>query len=158
MTEIPDRMAKYDVHIGEIMDKMWSHHYTHPTHGHDCICMDDFIRQIRNATRFDQAFIDQYMTDPINEDVITRFENRTHYVFRVAMDPASRPFYRRTNQCYCCSCSDSDGFVYRDPYCRNHGHAGTRPCETHGSPGEKDEEGVMPISVEKKVASYGARS
>lgn len=158
MTEVPERQAKYDVHIGQIMDKMWSHHYTHPTHGPDCICMDDFVRQIRLATRFDQEFIDQYMTDPINEEVIRQFENRVQVVFRRAMDHAGRPFYRRTNQCLCCSCSDVSNLHITDPYCRNHGFAGSRPCEEHNSPGMPDEEGNMPESVQKRRSLNGAHS
>lgn len=50
----------------------------------------------------------------------------------------------RTN-CYCCSCGD---YGSSDPYCRNHGFAGTRPCETHELPGSADEDGVMPDSVQ----------
>lgn len=157
MTNTPERMAKYDVHIGEIMDKMWSHHYTHPTHGPDCICMDDFVRQIQNATRFDQEFIDQYMTDPINEEVIRQFENRVISVFHRAMDRAGRPFYRRTNQCRCCSCDNRGAVHYTDPHCRLHGFAGERPCEEHHSPGVAFEE-KMPASVQKERVKNGAHS
>lgn len=49
--------------------------------------------------------------------------------------------------CFCCSC-DTDELS--DPYCRNHGFAGARPCESHGMPGEPNEDGVMPLSVEKR--------
>lgn len=34
--------------------------------------------------------------------------------------------------CFCCSCGDRPG---SDPACRNHGFAGLRPCEEHGTPG-----------------------
>lgn len=48
--------------------------------------------------------------------------------------------------CFCCSCPDWGG---GDPYCRNHGFAGERPCERHNMPGSPDEEsGVMPESVQ----------
>lgn len=157
MTDVPERKAKYDFHIGEIMDKMWSHHYSHPTHGADCICMDDFVRQIRNATRFDQPFIDQYMTDPTNEEVIRKFEIRVQSVFYRAMDRAGRPFYRRTNQCRCCSCDNRLNRTFTDPHCRMHGFAGSRPCEEHHSPGVKFED-KMPASVQKERASNGVNS
>lgn len=49
----------------------------------------------------------------------------------------------RTN-CFCCSCDDYS----HDPYCRNHGFAGTRPCDTHKMPGAADEDGEMPESVD----------
>lgn len=38
--------------------------------------------------------------------------------------------------CYCCSCPEEGG---ADAYCRNHGFAGERPCETHNLPGYIDE-------------------
>lgn len=34
--------------------------------------------------------------------------------------------------CFCCSCSDNNP----DPHCRNHGFAGRRACEKHGTTGE----------------------
>lgn len=52
--------------------------------------------------------------------------------------------FERT-QCFCCSC-DPDG-TYLDPYCRNHGFAGSRPCLTHGMAGETDENEKMPAPV-----------
>lgn len=61
--------------------------------------------------------------------------------------------------CWCCSCGDREG---SDPYCRNHGFAGTRPCEQHGMEGamvhpeDWDEEGPphMPESVQKARARW----
>lgn len=53
--------------------------------------------------------------------------------------------HERTN-CYCCSCGEREN---SDPYCRNHGFAGQRPCEVHNLPGQTDEDGVMPASVQK---------
>lgn len=59
--------------------------------------------------------------------------------------------------CYCCSCnSDGDHFITNDPACRNHGYAGKRPCELHGTPGTPwgaETEGTaifgtMPMSVQ----------
>jgi hypothetical protein len=47
--------------------------------------------------------------------------------------------------CFCCSCGD---YGSSDPYCRNHGFAGERPCETHELPGAANEDGVMPDSVQ----------
>lgn len=38
--------------------------------------------------------------------------------------------------CYCCSCGEHPG---HDPYCRNHGFAGTRKCEKHEMPGDEFE-------------------
>ena len=50
--------------------------------------------------------------------------------------------------CYCCSCGSQND----DPYCRNHGHAGMRPCETHGFAGSPDEgSGIMPLSVQTVI-------
>lgn len=46
--------------------------------------------------------------------------------------------------CFCCSCDDHNP----DPYCRNHGFAGERPCEEHNMPGSVDENGTMPDSVQ----------
>ena len=52
--------------------------------------------------------------------------------------------------CFCCSCSND---YQTDPFCRNHGWAGTRPCELHNMPGapiqDSDE---MPDSVQKENA------
>lgn len=63
------------------------------------------------------------------------------YTRQVKAEPWS---FERTN-CFCCSCPDYGG----DPYCRNHGFAGTRPCLTHGSNGDADETGKMPEPVGK---------
>lgn len=49
------------------------------------------------------------------------------------------------DNCYCCSCGDLAG---SDPYCRNHGWAGERPCKVHGMPGQEDDEDDMPDSVQ----------
>lgn len=37
------------------------------------------------------------------------------------------------DDCYCCSCGEREG---SDPFCRNHGFAGKRKCETHCMPGD----------------------
>jgi hypothetical protein len=60
----------------------------------------------------------------------------------------------RTN-CYCCSCGEREGF---DPYCRNHGWAGTRKCEVHDvGPGDtQDEEGRPLGSVQQERARQRA--
>jgi len=50
--------------------------------------------------------------------------------------------------CFCCSCSEFG----IDVFCRNHGFAGQRPCEVHNMPGEADDEGKMPASVQKERA------
>jgi hypothetical protein len=57
----------------------------------------------------------------------------------------------RTN-CFCCSCPE---FGNSDPFCRNHGFAGTRPCEEHGMPGDFDPEMTegMPRSVQVERAA-----
>lgn len=48
--------------------------------------------------------------------------------------------------CYCCSCDDGPTI---DPYCRNHGWYGERPCEVHNMPGSKGEDDEdMPESVQ----------
>ena len=51
------------------------------------------------------------------------------------------------NDCFCCSCPDVGA---SDHACRNHGFYGRRPCEFHNLPGLKDEDGVMPHSVQKE--------
>lgn len=55
------------------------------------------------------------------------------------------PWTEVRSDCFCCSCPDDGG---HDPYCRNHGFAGERPCQTHEMPGQTDDMGVMPDSVE----------
>jgi hypothetical protein len=50
--------------------------------------------------------------------------------------------------CFCCSCCEH----HSDPFCRNHGWAGRRPCERHGTPGQADDEGFMPDSVQERRA------
>lgn len=57
--------------------------------------------------------------------------------------------HERTD-CYCCSCGDYGS----DPYCRNHGFAGTRRCDVHRMPGTgKDPEylhdGVYKVDLVK---------
>jgi hypothetical protein len=59
------------------------------------------------------------------------------------------PWVEKRTDCYCCSCDD-EGLA--DPYCRNHGWVGERPCDTHGMPGEADDFGVMPVSVQRRLA------
>lgn len=39
--------------------------------------------------------------------------------------------------CYCCTCEND--YSGPDPFCRNHGWIGTRPCDIHGMPGDKDD-------------------
>jgi len=52
--------------------------------------------------------------------------------------------------CFCCTCFGStDGFNNTDPYCRNHGWAGERPCEKHGTKGAARDDGEMPLSVQQ---------
>lgn len=56
----------------------------------------------------------------------------------------------RMTDCYCCTCSD---YGAADPFCRNHGFYGKRPCDIHGMPGSPIEDtGKMPdpVSVERK--------
>lgn len=73
-------------------------------------------------------------TETWNEPGITRT--------RVVTAPA---WTEDRTDCFCCSCSE---FGNSDPYCRNHGFAGERPCETHNMPGTPDDDGVMPESVQ----------
>jgi hypothetical protein len=55
--------------------------------------------------------------------------------------------------CYCCSCGEH---YSNDPYCRNHGFAGRRPCDVHNMPGQEDDEGNMPVSVQAHRANVSA--
>lgn len=61
---------------------------------------------------------------------------------RYRLIEATDAFTIRDN-CYCCSCG-----VNPDPYCRNHGFAGMRPCVEHDQPGQAGDDGVMPASVQ----------
>jgi hypothetical protein len=142
-----------NLNIATFLEEIWAHQIAHPTHGYDCSCMDEYIRRLRKATRMTQAFIDLYMQDEDGEKNVQAMENRTQYVFRVALE--SRRPYRRTDQCYCCSCTDDN---YLDPYCRSHGFAGERPCSLHHSPGGVDEDKWPLSSVQEKRASYGTHS
>lgn len=56
------------------------------------------------------------------------------------------------DNCFCCSCPE---FGNSDPFCRNHGFAGTRPCEEHNMPGDFDPDMTdgMPRSVQAERAS-----
>lgn len=66
--------------------------------------------------------------------------------------PAEAWTEKRDN-CFCCSCGDNEG---SDSACRNHGHAGTRPCELHNMPGSPWEDSdEMPISVQQERARRG---
>ncbi|AVR56891.1 hypothetical protein PBI_TRISCUIT_18 [Microbacterium phage Triscuit] len=52
--------------------------------------------------------------------------------------------------CHCCTCDEDywSGHTTNDPYCRNHGFYGTRPCDIHNLPGSMGEEDTkMPDSV-----------
>lgn len=53
--------------------------------------------------------------------------------------------------CFCCSCRENGyGGLVADPYCRNHGWYGERPCETHMLPGTAGDDGIMPVSVQAR--------
>lgn len=63
--------------------------------------------------------------------------NRTRIVI-------AEPWVEERTDCFCCSCElDS---LSRDPYCRNHGWVGRRPCEAHKMAGSAD---IDILSVEK---------
>ena len=148
-----------NLNIADFLEEIWQHQLAHPNHGPHCICMDDFISRLRKATRMNQQFIDLYMQDETGEHNVKEFETRTLYVFLNAMSTMQRPGYRRTDQCYCCSCNDGDLYSsYKDPYCRMHGFAGERPCSQHHSPGTVDENQYPLSSVQEKRASYGRTS
>ena len=61
------------------------------------------------------------------------------------------PWQEERTDCFCCSCGWVGG---SDMFCRNHGFAGERPCEVHGLPGQEDEDGVMPDSVQHERARH----
>lgn len=45
------------------------------------------------------------------------------------------------DSCFCCSCdTDREG---SDPFCRNHGFAGMRPCEAHNMPGQPEDMSML---------------
>lgn len=154
MTEVESIQPNY-LNIVELLENVWAHQNAHPTHGYNCGCMDKYIRQLKKATRMDQKFIDLYMQDEDGEKMVQQMEHRILYIFYTAME--NRPAYRRTDQCYCCSCTGEFG-QYLDPYCRLHGFAGERPCSEHHSPGGVDADKWPLGSVQEKRASYGAHS
>lgn len=55
------------------------------------------------------------------------------------------PWVDKRTDCFCCTCWFETDVVSIDPYCRNHGWAGRRECETHDQPGKE----VDVLSVEK---------
>lgn len=59
----------------------------------------------------------------------------------------AEPFIEERTNCFCCSCGLNE---FSDPFCRNHGFAGERPCEVHNMPGQVDEDGNMPASVQER--------
>lgn len=63
--------------------------------------------------------------------------------------------FQRSN-CFCCTCfHDDSGYLpSSDPACRNHGFDGARPCQEHGMPGEPDNAGHMPASVQAHRAEH----
>lgn len=61
----------------------------------------------------------------------------------------AEPWINSREDCYCCSCGNGT-----DPYCRNHGHVGRRPCDTHGMPGSVDTD---LLSTEKYIAAQKIR-
>ncbi|MGC0143179.1 hypothetical protein [Pseudactinotalea sp. Z1732] len=67
----------------------------------------------------------------------------------------AQPWVEERTDCFCCSCDNTEygTRVGSDPHCRNHGFAAERPCETHNMPGQTNEDGVMPASVQKARAS-----
>ncbi|WNO27771.1 hypothetical protein SEA_HUWBERT_19 [Microbacterium phage Huwbert] len=60
--------------------------------------------------------------------------------------------------CHCCTCDEDywSGYTTNDPACRNHGFAGTRPCDIHNLPGstweDTDEMPDSVLTVRKKQA------
>lgn len=56
--------------------------------------------------------------------------------------------------CFCCSCGDREG---SDSSCRNHNYGfDRRPCEVHHLPGQADDDGKMPESVQVERARRDA--
>jgi len=86
----------------------------------------------------------QYTKVPNQPDLLVRTYNDysgliiTEYYQRILI-------VEDRKDCYCCSCGDTPD----DPFCRNHGFAGTRPCDKHQMPGTPDEDGNMPESVQR---------
>lgn len=79
-----------------------------------------------------------------NGTLTRRYNDQSGLITTTVYQPILVIEHRET--CFCCSCGDFGS----DPACRNHGFAGTRPCELHGTPGTAwdDEPGVMPASVQ----------
>lgn len=64
----------------------------------------------------------------------------------------AEPWVEERTNCFCCSCDE----LSSDPACRNHGFAGTRPCEVHNMPGQPwDHSGEMPDSVQAHRVKAG---
>lgn len=82
---------------------------------------------------------------------------RTPGLVRARTVQAGPWFVKKRTNCFCCSCDqDEDGYIHHDFYCRNHGFAGLRPCEEHQMPGQKNEDGYMPSTVQAVRAGQQA--
>jgi len=73
------------------------------------------------------------------EDIVTPGLTRSRIV-------TAGVWIEHRTDCFCCSCDDELSTM--DVFCRNHGFAGSRPCEVHGMPGQPDDDGAMPASVQ----------
>lgn len=72
-------------------------------------------------------------------------ETRTTPGLTHTREVTASKWHEERDNCFCCSCPEH---AYADPFCRNHGFAGSRPCEEHSMPGTPDEFGNMPRSVQ----------
>lgn len=131
--------------LTQVLSDITLHHTENPNHGVNCACMDQYIREFRKAITLQQEYVDAY---PGDSKELWPLQNRIDYVIQTALRNRRAP--RKTSECFCCSCGDRDR-EGSDPFCRNHGWAGERPCEKHGSPGKVDDDGKMPSSVEERI-------
>jgi hypothetical protein len=76
--------------INEVHDSIISHHLENPKHGNNCICMDSYIRELRNILGLTE--FEQFMTEVPDHryaEVLDSSSYRAHqrwiYALRVAL-------------------------------------------------------------------------
>jgi hypothetical protein len=105
-----------------------------------------FLRQDRDRPVYEMRSVPFGNAEMVTERMV---DLDAVYERQVMVEPW-REVQRLT--CFCCSCGDFGA----DPACRNHGYAGTRPCEKHGTPGSVwDDDGTMPDSVQMERRRIG---
>lgn len=75
----------------------------------------------------------------------TARDDRSTVVTKETRTVYASPWHVEVVQCYCCTCREDDyGMLSNDAACRNHGFAGTRPCDIHGTAGSEWDDEMIP--------------